>query len=437
MKSNNAVASKGSFGFDRKCFFIIIGLMLFSMYFPYNHSIAIVYQIVVILLGIWLCRDNSWGFAFILVLNVAREYIAISTMDSFSAYYSLNSSIMMLYIILQIGIKLYQKQWKVRFDMEYIPIVLLGIQMFISQLWATNLDEYNTYFPVVCCIYICGKLLVDEEEVNEVIKISFLLCGFFMAIGVIPYYISHSSLQELTVLINGNGLLVDRNYQSLFLMLCILNSVEFLKEYRKYVGIITKMGIVAIIAADMFIIIVGASRSAILGLAIAAIIYFLVNVKYIGRNIKLIGILLVLLIIAYNIGLLDPVLNRFMEHDVSSGNGRFDLWTGYLLYYEKGNLIQRLFGRGLIGKSIVGAPAHNLFVSMLFSFGFFGEAVFLIYCGAVVINAIKNCKGELIIIIPLLFMCCTLEPYYRIEFALYMTCVLTVLKSDRRKIDNE
>ena len=53
MESNNAVASYGyvtGLRYD-KCFFMIVGLMLFSMYFPYNHSIAIVYQIVALLVG--------------------------------------------------------------------------------------------------------------------------------------------------------------------------------------------------------------------------------------------------------------------------------------------------------------------------------------------------------------------------------------------------
>lgn len=73
-----------------------------------------------------------------------------------------------------------------------------------------------------------------------------------MAIGVIPYYVGHSSLQELTVLINGNGLLVDRNYQSLFLMLCILSAAAFLRERGNNLKFLIKLGIVAIIAADIF-----------------------------------------------------------------------------------------------------------------------------------------------------------------------------------------
>lgn len=434
MESNSIEILEYGHTSPKKCFYMIVGLMVFSMYFPYNHSIAIIYQIIAVIAGVWACKDNSCGIGFILILNVAREYIAISTMDSFNAYYSLNSSIMLFYIIFQIGIKLYQKKWTVEDDISYVPIIILGILMLMSQLWADNLDEYNTYFPVVCIIYIFGSLLIEKSDNGDAIKIAFILSGFFMAIGVIPYYIGHSSLQELTVLINGNGLLADRNYQSLFLMFCILSAVVFLRERGNSLRFLMKLGIVAIIAADIFIIVVGASRSAILGLAIAVGIYVIVNAKSISSNLKLIIIALILMTFSYNMGLLDPILERFMENDVSSGNGRFDLWTKYISVYEEGNFAQILFGRGLIGNSIVGAPAHNLFVSILFSYGVLGESAFLIYTCSLIYICLKTDKNELIILIPLLFMCFSLEPYYRIEFALYMACIPAVLKSKRRVI---
>lgn len=421
---------------DVRCFAIIIAFMFFSIYFPYNHTVAILYQISVLLLGAWCCKDNSCGIVVILLLNTAREYIAISTMDSFSAYYSLNSGIMIIFVLVLGVLKLYQKSWKIQFDIKHVLLATLGIQMLMSQLWTTNLDEYNTYFPVVCCIYMFGTVMAEEESINQTFKLAFVLAGFFMAIGVVPYYISHTSLQELTVLINGNGLLVDRNYQSLFLMLCVLNSVLFLTEYGKNLSVLIKLVILATIAGDVFIIVVGASRSAILGFAVAVIVYILVNAKSISGNIKLIGIMIVFIIFAYDAGLIEPIVSRFTESDVASGNGRFDLWVKYLSNYEQGNLGQLIFGRGLMGKSVVGAPAHNLFVSMLFSFGILGEILFLLYWGSVIVEALRACREELIVVIPLLFMCCTLEPYYRIEFALYMACIPMIFESRKREIEN-
>ena len=66
MKNNNIETTKLLERIDTKVFFMIVGLMLFSMYFPYNHNIAIVYQVMALILGVWCCKKNSCGIAFVL-----------------------------------------------------------------------------------------------------------------------------------------------------------------------------------------------------------------------------------------------------------------------------------------------------------------------------------------------------------------------------------
>lgn len=431
MDSKNKLLS----GKDFWIIFVLFVLMLFSMYFPYNHTVAIGYQVLVLAIGWTLCRNNSWGIAVIVILNATREYIAVSTMDEFTSYYSLNGTILLLFIIILAVIKLYGKNWLLTIQSASVILLLFGLQLSISQIWVSNKDEYTAYFPVICAIYIIGYLVLENESAKKTGLLTFIFSGFFMAVGIIPYYLSHlshGSLTDLTVLINGNGLLVDRNYQSLFLMICILSTVIFLKEYGRVCGIwIWILSIVTLIA-DVFIIVVGASRSALLALAMAVLVYIIINAKFIGRNIRIILVLAIVVLEAYNMGFLDSILARFAEGDVLSGNGRFDLWTMYINEYEKGNLIQKFFGRGLIGKSIISQPAHNLFVSVLFSFGIVGLLTFLCYCAAVVLQCLRDDKNILIVFVPLMFICCTLEPYYRIEFAAFISMLPVLLKSTER-----
>ena len=87
--------------------FVLFMLMLFSMYFPYNHTIAIGYQMLVVAIELILCRDNSWGIAVIVILNATREYIAVSTMDEFVTYYSLNGTILLLFVFVLAALKFY------------------------------------------------------------------------------------------------------------------------------------------------------------------------------------------------------------------------------------------------------------------------------------------------------------------------------------------
>ena len=174
-----------------------------------------------------------------------------------------------------------------------------------------------------------------------------------------------------------------------------------------------------------------------LTLVVAVLVCIITNVKAIGRNVRIILLLTIVVMVAYNMGFLDSILARFTEGDVTSGNGRFDLWAMYINEYEKGSLIQKLFGRGLIGESIISQPAHNLFVSVLFSFGIVGLVTFICYCVAVVLQCLRSNKNILIVFVPLMFICCTLEPYYRIEFATFISILPVILKNAERGESNE
>lgn len=424
-ESDNLFSSKEIIAFA-----VISALMLFSMYSPYIHSVAIVFQILAILISFTLCKNNSLGICIILILNVTREYISVSTSNRFEAYYSLNATVLLLMLVGLSVIRLYESEWRITIPSSSVILFIWGLQLCLSQVWVENQSEYTSYFPVICLLYLSCFTIIDKKAKPNVM-FSYMLSGLFMGIGIIPYYLGHGTLADLTVLINGNGLLVDRNYQSLFLMMCILNSVAFLKCYWFRIGIGVKILASLTIIGDLFIIIVGASRSAVIGLLISVIAYMIVNGHAISKNIKIILITILLISAAYNIGLLEPILDRFMESDVASGNGRFDLWVQYLAEYENGNFVQKLFGRGLIGESIVGQPAHNLFVSIFFSFGIVGIISFLLFCILIIVDAFRFDRDELIVLIPLLFMCCTLEPYYRIEFALYISCLPTILYNAR------
>ena len=117
--------------------------MLFSMYFPYNHTIAIGYQMLVVAIELILCRDNSWGIAVIVILNATREYIAVSTMDEFVTYYSLNGTILLLFVLVLAALKIYEKNWIMTIQPANAILLLFGLHLSISQIWVSNKDEYT------------------------------------------------------------------------------------------------------------------------------------------------------------------------------------------------------------------------------------------------------------------------------------------------------
>ena len=208
-----------------------------------------------------------------------------------------------------------------------------------------------------------------------------------MAIGILPYIINYADLSAYTTFINGNSLLVDRNYQSLFIILCVLQTIVFLIENGNTLAWIIKIAVVVIIIADVAIVVAGGSRSAIITTIAAIIIYLIINKKNISKSLLFLLIVGLVGIIAFQMGLFDVVIERFHASDVSSGNGRFDIWERFIVSYCDGNIISWLFGRGLVGRVYTDNAAHNVYISILFCFGIVG---IILYLGNIFIT-IHNC----------------------------------------------
>ena len=158
---------------------VLFALMFFSMYFPYNHALAIGYQVLALVIGLVLCRDNSWGIAIIVILNATREYIAVSTTDKFTMYYSLNGIILLIFIIILAAIKIYEKNWLVEFQPASVILLLFGLQLLLSQVWASNKEEYTSYFPVICALYIIGCLALENRSAKKNRSTHFHFCWIF------------------------------------------------------------------------------------------------------------------------------------------------------------------------------------------------------------------------------------------------------------------
>lgn len=400
-------------------------IMFLSLYAPYIRVVTYLYQIMVLFFVLLVARRKiASAIVPLVVLTTTRDYIAASVSESFSAYYGINGLILVAIMLIIAFIFLYKKHFVLQSTRTSIMLVLFGLQMLLSRFFAVSLDEYGQFFIGICIMYMIFPYVIECNEDIIMSRIAFSLSGAFMAIGILPYILTYSEISAYTAFINGNSLLVDRNYQSLFVMMCVLETIVLLIENGKKWHWLIKSGLILTIIADLVIVISGGSRSAILTMIAAAIVYLYVNRKNARKILPFLVIVGFSVIVAFQKGLFDVVLGRFHAADVASGNGRVALWKSYIDCYCDGNIVSWLFGRGLVGKLYVHNVAHNVFVSILFCFGVIG---IVLYVGNIVVT-IANCMKtkhtmELIVLIPLLIMCCTLEPYYRIECAIYIPVV--------------
>ena len=410
---------------NKKVIIITCLFMVISLYAPYIRAFTYIYQIAVLTFIFLVARKNIGSCIVPLVLlTVTRDYIAASISASFSSSYGINGRILVGIMLIIIFLFLYKRHYKIDSTKSSLMMLLFGLQMMLSQFFAVSLEEYGEFFCGICLMYMIFPYIIDSDEDIIISRLTFAIAGFFMAIGILPYILNYTDLSAYTTFINGNSLLVDRNYQSLFIMLCVLQTIVFLIENGNTLAWIIKIAVVVIIIADVAIVVAGGSRSAIITTIAAIIIYLIINKKNISKSLVFLLIVGLVGIIAFQMGLFDVVIERFHASDVSSGNGRFDIWERFIVSYCDGNIISWLFGRGLVGRVYTDNAAHNVYISILFCFGIVG---IILYLGNIFIT-IHNCiktkhANELIVLVPILIMCCTLEPYYRIECAIYIPLV--------------
>lgn len=402
------------------CVLTACAIMLFSMYAPYIRTFSYLYQIIVAVIIAYVGRKTISTVPILLLLTTTRDYIAASTSETFSAYYGINGIVLSAIILLLAIMNLYKNHWKIPNVKMFLILDMFGVMMLLSRLYTSNTLEYGQFFIAICLIYITFPYIVNSEEDIFIIRISFALAGLFLALGILPYILQYESLTIYSTFIDENNLLVDRNYQSLFVILCVLQTLAFLLDYGKKIPFLLKVFSVFIMIADLVIVILGGSRSAVITIGLAVLIYLLMNRKNPKYFLSFLVLGLLVVISAYQIGLFDAIFERFKFSDVASGNGRLIIWSRYLDNFLNGNLFQIIFGQGLVGQTVNGIVAHNVFISILFCFGILGFALFIICIVDIVFKCIKiKMWNELMIFIPILIMCCTLEPYYRIEFAIY------------------
>lgn len=397
---------------------IICLMMLFSLYMPYSSTISIIYQLFAVMVTLLIGKNSAISIIMILLFSTTRSFIAVSTQQEFVEYLGINPLMLLICEIGLLCLCIYKQRGVFRVSLPILSLMGFASLMLLSQVWAPSTDEYNASYNSICLLYVVTPLLIRDEEDVYYRHLAFILSGAFLAIGIIPHLLFWGPIYTYNVR-------VDRNYQASLLLMCILETIVFLLEYYKK---IPKTGIIAcvlVIFGDMYILLTSASRSAFLSLIIAVCIFTMLNLGKKKKHFLPIITVVCAFIVLSEMGLFDTVLGRFNLNDVESGNGRMDLWRQYLEGFFEGNIIQILFGHSLVGQLYFGKAAHNLFISILYSFGLVGISLICSVIFAIIHGLYQSGhKNYLISFIPILFMCMTIEPYYRVEFAIYLSSLL-------------
>lgn len=163
-----------------------------------------------------------------------------------------------------------------------------------------------------------------------------------------------------------------------------------------------------------------ASRGAFIALSLSLILLYLTS--KINRSNKffifLVGILV--LFIAYKLGIFNTIIARLTEDDVTSGNGRVDIWKVGFSRFLQLDILTILLGGGdfyaleVCKKAILGYSGllspHNQFLWYIFDYGFIGGLLFIIYLMSLLYNSIKANNRIYILLIYSMIGFMTLPP---------------------------
>lgn len=337
------------------------------------------------------------------------------TRDGFAySYMPYNLSI---YVILTIVITVFFRNR--RDDGSVVPpyLVLMTIYIFFIDLLfgggqhgASVINNTTmSLISIICFLIIIGK---DREEALQQLPLCFAVTTLVLC------YVFFTGREHFTVNYYSTGLertgWTDPNY---FGMLLGMGTVSaFIKMFSgewKQLSNIDKGIYIAAVALSMPVLLLNASRGAVLSVTVAFVILLVVSKVRSLFKVLFVIVAIIGLAYLYSNHYFDLLLFR-IENDDGTGSDRTLIWADKLDAFFNGNVFQIIIGHGHYGGSnITGSLVgfHNDYVGFLVDYGFIGLGMLLYWLYYPIAKAMRGDRVKVVVLIVYLAMCfVTLEP---------------------------
>lgn len=365
-----------------------------------NFGLCLYYSILVYILLSW----NSIGetppityrllflFAFALplfkyknlfpVLLVSFSFIQSNMIATMGYFPNKPIFILSLCIILLLTQKRQDKQIKIRYIISSSLLLKFIILTLIINLFNVNTNLNGTITLIFILTF--SSFLTNYSSVKFFLSLFPLACiissCYFLA-NMSTVLIETSSGAEraffndpnMTALNIGFGLIVSLMYIT----------KRFTLFQNKFATILHSINIILSIIAIAII----ASRGAFIAIFIS-FLFIISKIKSSNKTIIFFACILIITFL-YQIGLFNTIIDRLNEDDVTSGNGRLDIWrVGFKRFFNL-DILKILFGGGdyfsleVCKKAISGYSGllspHNQFIWYIFDYGLIGGSFFILY----------------------------------------------------------
>ena len=304
--------------------------------------------------------------------------VCFMSITSYGYAYSYLPTMLYLYAIIMV-VALFVGSTKVKQHLTVPPILVFTfVYVTIINFMSGSGIEDITYSTFIIIVF----LLLTDKKINTEFNV---LCFAFSVVSLALSLFFATTFENYAVSYVGGtdmerGGWTDPNY---FGMVVGMGTVASLIQFSrgKEIPLVLKLYYVAVILVSLVVLIVNASRGAILAVGIASLIILLSSRTKVIYKILATSLIVVFGIYLYNSGYFDLLIYRSMDETASTGGGRTTIWLYKLdKFFTDGNVMNWMVGYGYdgglkIGNKLMGF--HNDYVAFLVEFGFVGLFAFL------------------------------------------------------------
>lgn len=302
---------------------------------------------------------------------------------------------------------------------------ICGIPFMLDYPGGGQFGEVKTKYIAVLYIFRFIQLpavylfVIDEMKRNDFVKNTLLICILFqMFVTFLQIFVFSDSSgdTELNTHISGT---LDKHH--MFIALYMMTCIPLLLDNAKKSEIIPRTFWAFAAFYAVYVIVVCAARSVLLGLMFSFTCFILFNIRLNKKGISLILISLLICLIVYKFTPLPEVINKTLRTSHSNSGldmssfSRLFIWKGALNAFVDSSIIHKIIGNGpgsfagldlglVIWKGTThSSGAHNNFLHLLVETGIVGLVLFLIHFAIIIFQLLKQKT-----FLPLLFVCTTI-----------------------------
>ena len=367
-----------------------------------------------------------------IIFGILPGIIVSATQSSYVNHYIVLPSTVILMFICVILYKIYFNNGKIQKHASHITLIILfGVYLGISIIWADNTNMYNNSFYLSIMVYICFPFLIDNKEALKDIWLTFVICGGLLSFHLLPMMLKNQNIYSINAI--GN-----RNYLSLQFIICIMAIISYAIKYKDSLSSSVKvfLGLVSLIL--VYITMTFASRTSFLMITLFSLclfIFFFCN--DIRKVVPLCIVMGIMVFILLNSDVLTHVFDRFGEESLATGSGRIILQTGYVSEFINETVLKQLFGRGAFQFKVQGAFSHNVYLQILIDYGLI---LLVIYIVSILrtLKEIHNSEYKILNIVLFVFLVNQVAIHavvdnFAVSFLMFLVSCSNVVNNDRKE----